>query len=344
MALHWLLGLGLAAQPGLVELNNEGVRAHAVGSYSAAFDMLSMALANAESSGVTERSLLSAILANLAETEVALGRLSAAEDHANRAIELASHPGRARRLTVLGYVYTRQGRFQEGEQPYRRALAIKESAATFNNLAECLLLQRRYDAALIEARKSAELAANRERAAALETMGRILLELGQWDSSSSALREALEISGRELGPRHPRTLAVRNSLGALARARGQFKEAEEVFEGVLPAFESVYGRNHPETATAMQNLADARSFRKQGPEIEALFAGALEICERALPYAHPQTLHTAANYLGYLRRAGKRQSADRIEGKLRTWIEQRQRDDPATGVIIDFRSLRQRRR
>lgn len=322
-------------------LNNLGVRAHAEGNFVKAVNLLERALSHFEACLDPGDPRISTILANLAESEVAAGRLSNGESHAVRAVQTASNPQLARTTSILGRVYVLQGRYQEAERQYRQSLHLREATATLNNLAECLLLQRRFDSALDAARRSLELAKGGNRASAMNTIGRIHLALQQWEPAETALLEALAIHERESGRRHPDSAAVCNNLGSLAQSRQKYAEAESWYRSALQTFETVYGREHPETAKAMNNVAGILALQPSRREAGPLFRDALTICEKMLPIGHPQTLQTAANYLEYLRRAGNRRASDGLEGKLMEWIKVRRRDEPADGTIIDLRTLRQ---
>jgi tetratricopeptide (TPR) repeat protein len=349
MKLVWLavlMGFAVKADPcpgpEYLTLNNDGVRAHAKGDFVRAVDLLERSLAQIESCGNLGDPRLSTILSNLAESEVAAGRLSKGELHAAQAVQTASPRQLGRALSILGRVHTLQGRYQDAEREYRRSLENRESAATLNNLAECLLLQRRFDPALDAARRSLKLAKGGERASALNTMGRTHLALQQWELAETALVEALAIHERESGPRHPDAASVRNNLGSLAESRQRYAEAETWYRGALAAFEAVHGREHPETAKAMNNVAEVLALQPSQREADLLFPEALAICERTLPVGHPQTLQTAANYVKYLRRAGDRRARARLERKLTDWIKVRREAESGDGMIIDLRTLHRR--
>jgi tetratricopeptide (TPR) repeat protein len=258
-------------------LNNLGVRAHAEGRFANAVNLLERALSNLESCLDPGDPRISTILSNLAESEVASGRLSNGESHAVRAVQTASNPQLARAMSTLGRVYALQGRYQDAELYYRRSLQLREGAATLNNLAECLLLQRRFDPALDTVRRSLELAKNGERAPALNTIGRIHLALKQWEPAETALLEALATHERESGRRHPNSAAVRNNLGSLAQSRQKYTEAETWYRSALQTFEAVYGREHPETAKAMNNVADVLALQPSQREADLLFRDALAV-------------------------------------------------------------------
>ena len=320
-------------------LNNLGILAHRQGGFVKAASMLERALSRAEACLGPSASQLSTVLANLAEAEAAAGWLLKSELHAVRALQTASSLQVPRATALLGRVYLLQGRYLEAERKYRLSLQLKESPATLNNLAECLLLQRRFDAASGAARRSLELASGRNRASALNTIGRIHLALRQWEPAGDALIEALSIHTRESGNHHPDAAAVRLNLGLLARLRNKYDEAERWYRAALETFNTAYGREHPETAKAMNNLAHLLALQPSRPEAGPLFRDALAICERTLPAGHPQTLQTAANYLEYLRGVGNRRAAGRLERKLMEWIKMRRRDEPAEGTSVDLRTL-----
>ena len=122
------LGLALRAQDhptvedNVRPLNNLGVEAHVRGSYVEALQFLSQALVNAETARIPDPSVIATTLSNLAESEMALGRLGEAQEHLERSLAMArrsfgeSDPRYARHLSILGYLKSRQGHTCRGER------------------------------------------------------------------------------------------------------------------------------------------------------------------------------------------------------------------------------------
>ena len=68
---------------------------------------------------------------------------------------------------------------------------------------------------------------------------------------------------RLLGPDHPDTLTIRNSLAAAYHSAGRFYEAINAWEELLPDCQRVLGVEHPLTKRVEKNLEAAK--RKMNP-------------------------------------------------------------------------------
>jgi tetratricopeptide (TPR) repeat protein len=131
-------------------------------------------------------------------------------------------------LNNLGLLYYAQGRYQEAEPLYRRALALREKvlgpdhpdvATSLNNLAGLYDTQGRY--------KEAE----------------------------PLYRRALALWEKVLGPEHPDVATALNNLGLLYYAQGRYPEAEPLYRRALALREKVLGPEHPDTARNLFHLA-----------------------------------------------------------------------------------------
>ena len=93
-----------------------------------------------------------------------------------------------------------------------------------------------------------------------------------------------------LGPDHPGTLSVRNSLATAYHATGRTAEAIPQVQQLLAARERLLGADHPSTLASRNNLASA--YRATGRPAEAipLFEQNVAACERLLGADHPKTL------------------------------------------------------
>ena len=111
------------------------------------------------------------------------------------------HPDTAQGLNNLAVLYRKQGKYEQAEPLYQRALAINEqqlgsdhpdTAQSLNNLA---LLYRKQ---------------------------------GKYEHAEPLLRRLLSISERQLGPDHPRTEKPRKNYVFLLRTMGRKTQAKQV--------------------------------------------------------------------------------------------------------------------
>jgi Flp pilus assembly protein TadD len=66
----------------------------------------------------------------------------------------------------------------------------------------------------------------------------------RFEKAEPLARTALEIHRRILGPEHPRTLPVEDTLGTIYLKTGRFKEAEVLFRKLVPIAERVLGEDN----------------------------------------------------------------------------------------------------
>jgi tetratricopeptide (TPR) repeat protein len=95
---------------------------------------------------------------------------------------------------------------------------------------------------------------------------------------------------RMLGPDHPDTLSVRNSLATAYHAAGRTADAIPVIEQILAARERLLGADHPSTLAARNNLASAYRTAGQAAKAIPLFEKNVAACEALLGSDHPRTV------------------------------------------------------
>jgi tetratricopeptide (TPR) repeat protein len=133
-----------------------------------------------------------------------------------------------------------------------------------------------------------------------------LIELGDSAPQAIAVGEPLTSDlERLLGPDHPDTLNVRNSLAAAYQAAGRAAEAILLFEHTLAARERLLGANHPDTLTSQNNLAAAYQDAGRAAEAILLFKLTLAARERLLGANHPSTLTSQGNLAAAYRDTGR---------------------------------------
>lgn len=104
-------------------------------------------------------------------------------------------------------------------------------------------------------------------AAVRSIIGRTYSSLGRFDQAHPHLAWALNAQERELGERHPATLATMNDLALVLNNMGHLDEAERLIRRNVDLYVSEKGEEHPDTLSALNNLAGV--LRSRGREAEA---------------------------------------------------------------------------
>ena len=170
---------------------------------------------------------------------------------------------------------------------------------------------------------------------ALNMMGAIHLERGEYGASRDAHERALTIREATLGPRHVEVAASYVNLGLAHFALGNPAECVDLQRRALSIFDEVYGPDHPEPATPLENMATCELSRGDVDAAHDLYRQSLERRERTLGPAHP-LVAVARNGLGdALRARGEWQAAgEAYAAALRVFEEALGADNPKLIVIL----------
>lgn len=160
------------------------------------------------------------------------------------------HPYVATTISNIAEIYRLQGRYQESEALFNRALSIYEEylgddhphvATCLNNLALIDYSQKKYV------------------------------------SAESQFKRALIIYKKALGENHSYVGGVDNNLAELFLAQEKYAEAENYFSNAIKVLENALGPEHDSVGIAVYNLAEL--YRRQGQysKAEPLFKRAARI-------------------------------------------------------------------
>ena len=186
-----------------------------------------------------------------------LGRLDDAASYLELALSLKeeqlgpNHPSVAQTLGQLAGVYAEQGRDEEAEAAYQRAIGINQQSGSRTVLA----------------------------AKVLSDLALFYLSQGRSDEALPLLESALDIELHVFGPEHPNVASRLAALGLLYRQQGLYDEAEPFLTEALLVRERVYALDDPETTGAMTSLAHLYRQQERYAEAEDLFQRALAIHE-----------------------------------------------------------------
>ena len=123
----------------------------------------------------------------------------------------------------------------------------------------------------------------------------ILSEQGAIDRAKACFMLAFEGYEKALGPEHPETLDVLNSIGILVHNQDDLEGANAIYRIVLKGREKALGRDHPTTLDTVNNLGFVLYEQDFLDEAKVLYLRALEGREKTLGHDHLQTLVTVNN-------------------------------------------------
>ncbi|KAF2466293.1 uncharacterized protein BDR25DRAFT_345541 [Lindgomyces ingoldianus] len=234
-------------------------------------------------------------------------------------------------LHRFGYVCSSQGRFQEAEKMYLRALQGKEKAwgpdhtstlSTVNNLGLLYADLGRFDEAekmYSRALQGKEKAWGLDHTSTLETvnnLGNLYVDLGRLDEAEKMYLRALQGFKKAWGLDHTSTLETVNNLGNLYKSLGRLKEAEKMYLRALQGFEKAWGLDYTSTLSTVNNLGNLYADLGRLDEAEKMYLRVLQGYEKALGQEAVKTyipaLNTTQNMALLFQRTGRTQEAKRL--------------------------------
>jgi tetratricopeptide (TPR) repeat protein len=228
-------------------------------------------------------------------------------------------------LDSLGILYADQGRLQDAEAMYQRALDGKEKAlgpgntstlTTVNNLGLLYKAQGRLqdaEAMYQRALDGKEKALGSDHTSTLDTvnnLGLLYYGQGRLQDAGAMYQRALDGKEKTLGLDHPSTLTTVHNLSALYKAQGRLQDAEAMYQRALDGKEKALGPDHTSTLSTVNNLGNLYADQGRLQDAGAMYQRALDGYEKALGLDHTSTLDTVNN-LGLLYKAqGRLQDAE----------------------------------
>ncbi|CAJ2505652.1 Uu.00g130460.m01.CDS01 [Anthostomella pinea] len=214
----------------------------------------------------------------------------------------------------LGLLYSDQGKLNEAEEMYQRALQGKEKLLgpnhistldTVNNLGNLYSDQDRLKEAeemYQRALKGYKKALGPNHTSTLDTvnnLGNLYSDQGELKEAEKMYHRALQEKEQALGPDHTLTLDTVHNLANLYSDQGKLKKAEEMYQRALEGKEKALGPDHTSTLDTVHNLANLYSDQDKLKEAEEMYQRALRGFKKALGPDHTSTLGTINN-LGLL--------------------------------------------
>jgi CHAT domain-containing protein len=245
------------AQP----LSNLGAAYVLLGRYGEARPLFERALKLREKAPGADNTDLVLALNDLANLDRKQASYDAAQTLLKRALD-ESAPDSAARVTSLGNlgrVYEDQGRYQDAEDLYRRALAINESKGS-NQPALAM---------------------------SINDVAHILEPQGHYVEAETLYLQAIGFLEQTLGPRHPNLATALNNLAVVYLPQGRLDDAERLFQRALDIRQAVLGSGSSEVAVVLNNLAQVYELENRHADAEMASMQALDILQKLLGSNHP---------------------------------------------------------
>ncbi|KAI0810082.1 hypothetical protein GGR55DRAFT_689254 [Xylaria sp. FL0064] len=225
----------------------------------------------------------------------------------------------------LGLLYADQGKMQEAENMYLRALQGYERAwgpdhtstlDTVNNLGNLYKFQGKMQDAenmYLRALQGYERAWGPDHTSTLDTvnnLGNLYKFQGKMQDAEDMYLRALGGYEKAWGPNHTSRLDTVNNLGNLYRSQGKMQDAEDMYLRALGGYEKAWGPNHTSRLDTVNNLGNL--YRSQGKmqDAEDMYLRALGGYEKAWGPNHTSRLDTVNNLGNLYRSQGKMQDAE----------------------------------
>ena len=217
----------------------------------------------------------------------------------------------ARGLLDLALVRTDQAKFVEAEQMAREGLTLLRKAhgpahpavaTALETLGKVLEERGEYPAAIAVMKEAVAMragAAPADLADSLAGLANAEFYAGHYPAAQALNQRLLTMHQSIYGPKHPAVAEDLTNLGAIQQDTGHYVEAETFHRQALEITRAFYGEEHPRTAAGLTMVGRALVFQKRLDEAVELLQRALIIRERAYGAAHPLVASTL-NELGNL--------------------------------------------
>ncbi len=250
-------------------LNNLGLILHVTGRHDESEAVLREALALYE--GLDPQSPGAAsVLVNLGNLDLRGGRPEAAAEKLARGLQIAMRHGGERErsalvaMTSLGVAQYQSGRLEQALDQFQRAHDLEQAVFGEDNT---------------------------QLAAVRLWLARTHARMENFEYADEWFDRALA-SARGFGETHPNYGSVLNSMAGLARQRGDYQRADELYHQVLQIYIGAWGEDHPAVAGVLDFRGQARIGLEDPARAKELFERSLEIRRRLHNAPHPDVLQS----------------------------------------------------
>ncbi len=170
----------------------------------------------------------------------------------------------AQMMQTLGRVYSSLGLYQQAQPLREKALTIMKNAGDESRLemTDGLLgTQRKYTKALLLSREALSIREEALRAdhvevtPALERLGTLRRDTGDYAQARKHFERSLAIRENALRPEHVEVARTLTELGRLHNMTGEYEEAVRPYERALLIGEKELGADHPQVAQSLSELS-----------------------------------------------------------------------------------------
>ena len=267
----------------------------------------------ADTTRVTEDTVLAFALSTRAAVFLSEGKAVAAEPFAREAVQRlrrrlgADAPTTIIALSNLGQVLYQQSRYAEAEPIIREVLALRErvdgpthpeTALAWNNLAALLQAEGRYHEAVDAGRHALEIDratyGDRHQLVALTmaNLASMLLADGRAGEAERLDRAALKIDLAILPPGHLNIAVLYNNLAHLLEEQGRYHEAERSYRQALDVVSHGIGVRTQAGSVFLANLGGVLQEEGRLAAADSTLRRALAIQRAILPAQHASTATT----------------------------------------------------
>ena len=226
--------------------------------------------------------------------------------------ELGDPAAVAKTLIELGVAARERAKHERAEVYLRRALKLCEGASevdcpqasTYTHLGSLLRERGKYQ----QARATFEQGLGRlhglepdlRHAAIHGNLGRIHLELQDFDGALESFQQSLDVRERILGSDHPALAIDLNNVAIIHSSRGQYPLAAQMWHRAIRLQEQATGRTHPLVANSLNNLAILHEMQGDYEQAQEHYSDALEVRREIFGPDHPRLISTLHNFGGLL--------------------------------------------
>ncbi|KAL6406436.1 Nucleoside phosphorylase [Ilyonectria robusta] len=158
-------------------------------------------------------------------------------------------------LGSLGILYTDQGRLQDAEAMYQRALDSKEKAWGPDHISTLHTVNN---------------------------LGSLYADQGRLQDAEAMYQRALHSKEKAWGPDHKSTLSTVNNLGNLYQNQGRLQDAEAMYQRALGGYEKAWGPDHTSTLDTVSNLGSLYKTQGRLQDAKKMYQRAMDGYEKAL--------------------------------------------------------------
>ncbi len=141
-------------------------------------------------------------------------------------------------------------------------------------------------------------------------LAQLLVIQGEYKQAEVLYKQILTLCEEKLVPEHRFITLTLSNLAEVYLHQEQYEQAEILYRRTLTIHERLYGSDHPEVAKLLNNLANLYYYRDKYAEAEPFYQRALHIWEQQLGPEHPQVAHPLNNLASLYHVQGKYAKAE----------------------------------